>query len=301
MKESVENILDKCLEDIARGGAPDKILAEYREHPEYEILKDALHLALDLKNLQEPPISKIPDFSLIADYSKNSPVKRKIIPFRLITRIAAMFVAVFILLAVAVQASDDSIPGDLLYPVKRGYEKVRFSCMTGDRQRAEFKMACSNLRLSEAHESVKKGGKADVSLFSSMFDDSRYALEKALSMPEKDRDELVFLSAYSMKKQKEGLYQIYQKALDSDKSEISHYVCACSKRDELMASTFGIKISTPSEKGCPAMFECCDCSEGRECKVSAGEIAKMKKSIQSSGVITGSLPGEAKKFQYYPQ
>ncbi|MFZ2656673.1 MAG: DUF5667 domain-containing protein, partial [Victivallales bacterium] len=173
MKERVENILDKCLEDIARGGDTDKILAEYREHPEYESLKDALYLASDLKNLQEPPVSKIPDFSLIADSGKKAPVKRKLMPFRLITRIAAMFILVFIFLAVAVQASDDSIPGDLLYPVKRSYEKVRFACMTGDRQRAEFKMTCSNLRLSEALESVKKERKADVSLFSSMFDDSR--------------------------------------------------------------------------------------------------------------------------------
>jgi hypothetical protein len=280
MRESVENILDKCLEAVARGGDPDKILAEYREHPEYESLKDALYLALDLENLQEPPVSKISDFTLIADSSKRSPVKRKIMPFRLITRIAAMFILVFILLEVAVQASGNSIPGDFLYPVKRGYEKVRFSCMTGDRQRAEFKMACSNLRLSEALESVKKGEKADLSLFSSMFDDSRYALEKALSMPEKDRDELVFLTAYSMKKQKEGLYQLYQKVPDSEKSEISHYLCACGKRDELIASTFGIKISTPSENGCPAMFECCDCSEGRECRVSAEEISKMKKAVQ---------------------
>lgn len=280
MKESVENILDKCLEDIARGGDPDKILAEYREHPEYENLKDALSLALDLKNLEEPPVSKIPDFSLITDSGKRFPVKRKIMPFRLITRIAAMLVLVFILLAVAVQASDDSIPGDLLYPVKRGYEKVRFTCMTGDRQRAEFKMACSNLRLSEAFESLKKEGKADVSLFSSMLDDSRYTLEKALSMPEKDRDELVFLTAYNMKKQKEGLYRLYKAAPDNEKSKISHYLCACGKRDELMASTFGINISTPSEKGCPEMSECCECSEGRECKVSDEEISKMKKAVQ---------------------
>lgn len=280
MKETIENILDKCLEAVAGGGDPDKILAEYREHPEYEILKDALYLALDLGNLQEPPVSKIPDFSLIADSGKRSPVKRKIMPFRLITRIAAMFVLVFILFAVAVQASDDSIPGDFLYPVKRSYEKVRFSCMTGDRQRAEFKMSCSNLRLSEALESVKKERKADVSLFSSMFDDSRYALEKALSMLGKDRDELVLLAAYNMKKQKEGIYQLYKDAPDSEKPEISHYLCACGKRDELMTSTFGIKIATPSEKGCPAMFECCDCSEGRECKVSADEISRMKKAVQ---------------------
>ncbi len=280
MKESVENILDKCLEDIARGEEPDKILSAYKEHPEYESLKDALYLALDLKNLQEPPMSKIPDFSLIADSSKKPLVKRKIMPFRLITRIAAMFVAVFILLAVAVQASGSSIPGDFLYPVKRSYEKVRFACMTGNRQRAEFKMACSNLRLSEALESAGKGRKADVSLFSSMFDDSRYALEKALSMSEKDRNELVLLTVYNMNKQKEGIYQLYKDATDSEKSEISHYLCACGKRDELMSITFGIKISTPSEKGCPAMFECCDCSEGRECKVSTDEITKLKRAVQ---------------------
>ena len=81
MKESVENILDKSLEDIARGGDPDKILAVYREHPDYGSLNDVLYLALDLKNLQEPPISKIPDFSFIADSCKKSPVKRKIMPF----------------------------------------------------------------------------------------------------------------------------------------------------------------------------------------------------------------------------
>ncbi len=280
MKESLENILDRCLDDIARGGDPGKILAEHRDHPEYESLRDALHMAMDLKDLPEPPVSKVPDFSIITGTSgKETLIRRKTIPFRLITRIAATFVLVFILLMVTVQASGSSIPGDLLYPVKRNYEKIRFACMIGYRQRAEFKMACSNLRLEEALESVKKGGKADVTLFSSMFDDTRHALDNAFSLPGKERDEIIFRTAYLIRKQKEGVYQVYKESSDSDKPVLAHYLCACGKRDELMGSTFGIKISMPSDESCSGMSECCECLEGRECSVSAAEIAKMKKSI----------------------
>ncbi|GEM_PF-4145614 len=285
MKEKLEDILDKCLEDIAKGGNPDKILSVYKDHPEYENLKDAIHMALELGKLEDPPVSKIPEFHLLAADSGSKPaVRRKIIPFRMITRIAAVFAIAFILLAVAVQASDDSIPGDFLYPVKRGYEKVRFTCAMGYRNKAEYKMKCSNVRLAEALALVNKNGKADASLFNSMFDDSRYTLEKALSMTGKDKDELLYLTASNMRKQKEGLYQIYMKSPEDGKSEISHYVCACGKRDQLMESAFGIKISIPSGEGCPAMSECCDCAAGRECKVSADEITKLKKTIQMSAL-----------------
>ncbi|MFZ2658719.1 MAG: DUF5667 domain-containing protein [Victivallales bacterium] len=282
MKESMENIFDRCLEDIASGRAPGDVLDGYKEHPEYGRLREMLYFALDLNNLQTPPATEIPDFSSLLDPAANDPVKKRLVhPFQLIMRIAAAFIlASIILLAGTSQASSGALPGDMLYPVKRNFERLKFACTFNGKGKAEFKMACSNLRLSEAIKLNERCGKTDTGLFTSMFDDSRYALEKAYSLPSSDRDEIIFRTAYLIKKQKEGMMQLYKSAPENDRTGISHYLCACGKRDELMDSMLGIKISLPSEKGCSDMDTCCGCSEGAECRVSSEEMSKMKKSIQ---------------------
>ncbi|MFA6568871.1 MAG: DUF5667 domain-containing protein, partial [Victivallales bacterium] len=258
MKESMENIFDRCFEDVAGGRNPEDVLAGYKGHPEYGQLREMFYFALDLNKLRAPPATKTPDFSSLLRLQAEGLSKKKLSrSSRMITRIAASFVLIFLLLTGTAQASGGAIPGDLLYPVKRNFEKVQFAFIFDGKHKAEFKMDCSSLRLSEAMEQTKRCGKTDTGLFSSMFDDSRYALEKAYSLPDSDRDEIIFRTAYLIKKQKEGMNTIYKSASENDRPKISHYLCACGKRDDLMSSVLGIKISLPSEISCSDMDTCC--------------------------------------------
>jgi hypothetical protein len=166
--EKIEIILTECIKDIKSGRAT---LAEcLNRYPSRRSeLEPLLKLAL---NIQEPPVLEL-DSSykqaakarLLQQIKSDKPEKpRSFInicnlgqPQRLVWVRIAMFVAVaFIFVAMlgggTVYAAQNSLPGELLYPVKTGFEDVRLFFARGNAAKAELNLQFAQTRLEEMNK-----------------------------------------------------------------------------------------------------------------------------------------------------
>ncbi len=166
--EKIETILTECIKDIKSGRAT---LAEClnRYPSRRRELEPLLKVAL---NIQEPPVVEL-DSSykqaakarLLQQISTAKVEKPRaftnIFSFRQPPRVAwarvAVFVAVaFIVLAMlgggTVYASQNSLPGELLYPVKTGFEDVRIFFAGSGAAKAELNLQFAQTRLEEMNK-----------------------------------------------------------------------------------------------------------------------------------------------------
>ncbi|HLY28011.1 MAG TPA: DUF5667 domain-containing protein [Aggregatilineales bacterium] len=174
-------ILSQCLEQIERGAVtPDQCIALYRATPE---LSDLLGAALALRDVPRPELSDLARSAarqrMLAHYAQRATTptqsgktwrgalqqtlrnqRRSVTLHRLRVRAAALALVVFLLASIGGQqlvfASQDSLPGDPLYNLKRSFEQAEVS-LTSPTYKASLLQQVAETRLREVALLTSKG------------------------------------------------------------------------------------------------------------------------------------------------
>jgi hypothetical protein len=161
-QNEMDNILDECLERVFRGEHIETILADYPDH--VDELRPLLMTVVDTKSAMN--IRPRAEFRDRASYQFQNairelgPVKRRgwfapVLRPAWVTAIIAV-----VLLAGAsgtVAASGNSLPGEMLYPVKTATEQVRLTFAGSDETKAELYVKFTNERVDEVIRLAERG------------------------------------------------------------------------------------------------------------------------------------------------
>lgn len=240
MKKPVEEILDACLEKIKQGMAIGEILSQY---PDYvDELKELLLIAKDIKDTPLPQpsdraittclikIGKVLQLQRERAYKKRLP---KLFYFPSLAWVrASVFALIIIFISwTTVSLSAQSLPGDILYPIKILTEKVKYFLTINPEGKAELRLIYSEERTKELVKHLGKKGKLNLGLLKAMLDEAALALENVSSLSESERQvyfsKIEHLNAY----QKDVLENLKTKVI-SDEEELNTAINMCDSRTQ---------------------------------------------------------------------
>ena len=181
MLNKFEDILAQCIDDIKAGRCSvEDCLTKYPSMRKQ--LEPLLGVAIEI---QEPPdVKPSPAFKVRArvqlmeqiharqavtkwpwfrytNQVKPIPYKRR---FNMVAIIVAVVLAISAVGGGTAYASQGSLPGDILYPVKLGTEQVRLVLATGDATKAELYLTFANSRVEEMTALAERGRPEEVNI-----------------------------------------------------------------------------------------------------------------------------------------
>lgn len=242
MEKSIEEILDICLKRIAQGIPADEVLKEY---PDYrDELKELLAVTKDIEGSPLPRPSDSAISSCLIKIGEALLQKKRVRKTKLprllylpsaawARALAFALILIFISWGV-VNLSADSIPGNILYPIKLKLEKVKFFLTVNPKDKIELRLIFSEERMQELIKHLDKKGELSTQLLKAMLDEASLALENVSKLPEEERmvyfSKLEHLNAY----QKDVLEELRPKVKTLQKEELDNAIKMCGNRMEWM-------------------------------------------------------------------
>ena len=192
MEKDFEKILDNCIGELRNGGSIESILQRYPEHASE--LKPLLELVQAVQQLPKPePAADALSNALVAvgqelallrpvesprsKKGRRSPLRKLFQQPRLAWTLSVAFALVLMFLGIST-VSANSVPGDILYPLKLATEKVSFLLAFSAEKKAELRLTFSEHRTKEIRQVLQKSGKLDQRLLNSMLKEAQSALEE---------------------------------------------------------------------------------------------------------------------------
>ncbi len=226
MSGRMEEIFDVCLEKLEDGIPVDEVLEEYPEHSEE--LKELLTIAKDIENA---PLPRLRDEAVASCLVKvhdalqlqKKPAWRPRLPRLQWSRLfyipspawakALAFVLILVFISWgAVNLSADSLPGDILYPVKLTTEKVRCFLTIEPEGKAKLRLAYSEERAQELVRYFDEKGELNIRVLQAMLDEAALTMDNIPRLP-KDKG-----IAYCLKL--EQLCRFQEEVLEGLKSKV---------------------------------------------------------------------------------
>ncbi len=248
MERQLEDILDLCLEKMKQGIPLDGILEEYPE--KREELKELLVIAKDIKNFPLPNVRDEAVASCLVKVSKALQLQKRrgwkpklpglhwprliYFPSPAWGKALALILIGVIMSWGTVNLSAESLPGDILYPIKRVTEKVRFFLTINPREKAERRIINSEERMEELVKYLDKKGELNTQSLKSMLDETALVMEDIPKLP-KDQ-----AAAYCLKLEHHCAYQIdvlrsiKSKVTSSQEQELDRAIRICNHRMDYM-------------------------------------------------------------------
>ena len=215
MPEDFDTILNRCLEDIAAGRETfDSCLRRYpaqasrlavllelaarvQAAPGTPLRADKRHALEDrlLKRaaqLQSKPVSQ--------PTAPRLPLRRRSFALAM-----ASLVAVVLVLGSAVSASAASVPGDVLYPVKRATEQVRLA-LTPDGQQVDLHLEFARQRLQELNV-LQERGEVSEELLVEISNETALVLDRVPTLPQ-ERQQIVLMSLTDFQDQQVKILEV---------------------------------------------------------------------------------------------
>ncbi|NUM77816.1 hypothetical protein HUU40_25930, partial [candidate division KSB1 bacterium] len=218
-----------------------------REYPQFRTqLEPLLRLAQDLGKLPQPQprpqalLSTLVKVGRISVQQRREMLRRKAFNWGFLTPRPAWSMAFAVVLIVAflgwgaVTVASDSLPGDLLYPLKLTTEKVKFFLTINPEGKAELRLTFAEKRLQELARSLNKGKGFDQDVLKSMLDEAELALDDAQPLP-RDRASLFVarlnhFNAY----QREALAELRLQIHPSQRELVDQAIDICDNRSRWM-------------------------------------------------------------------
>lgn len=250
MERDIELLLDKCINEIRNGKSIDECIAE---HPQYASqLQPLLRLVQKIETLPQPePAPEAISGTLIntghhiAQHSMTAEkpiavkkLRKKSSIFNIIRRpkIAWAFSAAFLFLVVLFSAatiSANSVPGDILYPLKLATEKVKFMLTFNSEKKAELRLTFSDKRLQEMIAVFQQSGNLDTTLLKEMLDEAKLALEET-KIPTDTASVFVTKLRHVNAYQKDVLEKIRPQVVSSSRKIVDEAINMCDSRSRWM-------------------------------------------------------------------
>ena len=250
MERDIELLLDNCINEMRNGKSIDECIAE---HPQYASqLRPLLRLVQKIETLPQPePAPEAISGTLInigyhiAQHSMTpekptavEKLRKKSSIFNIIRRpkIAWAFSAAFLFLVVLFSAatiSANSVPGDILYPLKLATEKVKFLLTFNSEKKAELRLTFSDKRLQEMIAIFQHSGKLDTTLLKEMLDEAKLALEET-KIPSDTASVFVTKLSHVNAYQKDVLEKIRPQVNPSNRKIVDEAINMCDMRGHWM-------------------------------------------------------------------
>ncbi len=258
MKKRIEELLDICLQKIKEGIPVEEILSQY---PYYaDELKELLATAKKIKDVPLPEPSNIGMASCLVrlgealQLQKQKPRKARIsrllyFPFPAWAKALVFAVIIIFISWGTVTLSANSLPGDLLYPMKFMTEKVKFFLTANPGGKVELRLMYSEERMQELVRHLDKRRDLNTELLKAMLDEATLALEHISRLPDPAGpvyfSRLQYLNAY----QKDVLENLKPKVTSpQQKEELENAIRLCGNRTQWM-SRMRIKGVWPGKWG----------------------------------------------------
>jgi hypothetical protein len=184
MKPKIEDILDQLLAEMQKGRAADDLL---RAYPEYAVeLKPLLLLAQQISDLPKPEadaravnaiVSKARRSLADEQAVKRFSLWRSIVEHPVAVRTVAIVTLVLVAVLTTVSLSARSLPGDLLYPVKKLTEDVQFLLTVDAEGKARLHVRFADQRIYELSCLLKKKAHISQGLLVEMLNETRAAID----------------------------------------------------------------------------------------------------------------------------
>lgn len=157
----------------------------YNEYEENEEYKEITNLLEKASGLESDSVFKAQARARLLKMIANEPQPAKVVrirPRRLVIRTMAAVAALSLLMTGVGFASSDSLPGDTLYPVKRGIEEARLRATRNDESKANLYLKIADRRLAES-EKLKSLNRKDrieatLKLMSGNFDQAQALMNR---------------------------------------------------------------------------------------------------------------------------
>lgn len=224
MSDELDAILDGCLEDIAAGR--ETIASCLRRYPAQAeqlavLLKTAEHvraasppapmdidkrLALESRLLQRAEHLRL--------RAAQRPAARPVPAWRRrFAVVAASFAMIVVLIGSAVSASASTMPGDVLYPVKRAVEQVRLT-FAAEHQQTDLHVEFARRRLREFRVLAERGELA-TDLLDEISGETTAVLQQVPALPQ-DRQQAVLTSLVDFQDQQEQVLKVIASSAQGD-------------------------------------------------------------------------------------
>ena len=198
MKQNIEEILDRLITQMQEGQAVDDLL---RAYPEYaDELRPLLVLAHQINKLPKPePDARAVDVvvkkarkSITGEQpARRFSLWRLIVQHPVAVRTVALVTVLLVAVVTTVSLSAYSLPGDLLYPVKKLTEDVQFFLTVDAEGRARLHVRFADERTYELSCLLKKKAQIDEELFAAMLQQIRAAIDCTEFLDEETTVEIV--------------------------------------------------------------------------------------------------------------
>lgn len=197
MENQMERILDICIEKMREGIPLDKILMGYPDRRDE--LKELIKIARDMENIPLPQVREEAVTSCLIKVRNTLELqKKKVWRAKLLmwqwSRFlyfpspswakALAFILIIILISWgSVNLSADSIPGNLLYPVKLTAERLKFFLTTDPEEKTELRLTYSDVRMQELIRYLDEKGELNIKLLEAMLNEATLVMDNISRLP----------------------------------------------------------------------------------------------------------------------
>ena len=137
---------------------------------------------------------------------------------------------IFLKLSGTLAASANSLPGEIMYPVKLFTEKVRFLLAVTPENKVELRIVYSEKRLKELVKHFDGGGGVDKKVLEAMLDEAKLALESAQTLPVDDKGLMLSRISSLSHLQNKTLLVMKDKAVPEDREILGKCAKICAGR-----------------------------------------------------------------------
>ena len=244
----VEKILDRCLEKVKEGVPLDEVLMEYPEHREE--LKELLTIAKDIESVPLPPVRDEAVASCITKVHKAIQLRKRgawrarlprlwwprlvCVPSPMWAKaLAFVLIGIFISWG-TVNLSADSLPGDILYPIKLTTEKAKFFLTIDPVEKAELRLNHSEERMEELVKYLDKKGELNTQVLKAMLNEAALVMEDIPKLPKDEGAAYCLKLEHHCAYQKDVLESLKLKVTSPQKEELERAIRICHHRMDWM-------------------------------------------------------------------
>ena len=244
----MERILDLCLEKVREGVPLDWVLKEYPEHGEE--LKELLTIAKEIENIPLPPVRDEAVASCISKVRKAMQLQKKgswrarlirlwwprlvYVPSPIWAKaLAFVLIGIFISWS-TMNLSADSLPGDILYPMKLTTERVKFFFTINPGEKTELRLNYSEERMEELVKYLDKKGELNTRVLRAMLDEAALVMEDIPKLPKDEGAAYCLKLEHHCAYQKDVLESLKLKVTSSQKEELERAIRICHHRMDWM-------------------------------------------------------------------
>ncbi len=244
----MERILDLCLEKVKEGVPLDEVLMEYPEHREE--LKELLTIAKEIENVPVPHVRNEAVASCLIKVHEAIQLQKKGAWRARLPRLwwprpvcppspmwakalAIVLMGIFISWG-TVNLSADSLPGNILYPVKLTSEKLKFFLTIDPGKKAELRLNHSEERMEELVKYLGKKGEVNTQVLKAMLNEAALVMENIPKLPKDEGAAYCLKLEHHCAYQKDVLESLKLKVTSSQKEELERAIRICHHRMDWM-------------------------------------------------------------------